>query len=71
MQSFILVECINRSRYNHGQEGQSPDVASKAKTVFGVKGEVAIACLLMILVEATLVSQISRAGVIFQSYRTG
>ena len=46
------------------------------KSFFGVKGEIAIGILLTILstlpyIEATLVSQISRSGMLFANYRLG
>jgi tyrosine-specific transport protein len=71
-QSFVLVECINRARNNNGgQQDQSQGVAATAKSVFGIKGEVTIGVLLAVLIQATLVSQISRAGMMFPNYRAG
>lgn len=69
-QSFILVECITRAKYeNGGQPDQS--IAATAKSIFGTKGEVFFGALLAILIQATLVSQISRAGMMFPNYRLG
>ena len=69
-QSFVLVECINRTKYD-SNDSNPPGVAGAAKSVFGKKGEIAIGILLVILIEATLVSQISRAGMLFPNYRLG
>ncbi len=76
-QSFILVECIvnHRSEQMNREDGAWQDggggVAAIAKSAFGVKGEVFVGVLLAILIEATLVSQISRAGMMFSNYRFG
>jgi len=77
-QSFILVECIQRARARTTTAGTGtgdgdPGVAATAQSVFGMKGEVAIGILLTVLIQATLVSQISRAGMLFSSsyYRVG
>lgn len=79
-QSFALVECINRTKkYHHDQDNSSQDDASSAapgvtavvKSIYGTKGEVMVGILLAILIEATLVSQISRAGMLFSNYRLG
>ena len=69
-QAFILVECINRTKKNSCGESP-PGVAAAAKSVFGSKGEIAVGIILTILIEATLVSQISRAGMLFPNYRVG
>jgi len=69
-QSFVLVECINRTKYD-SKDATPPGVAGAANSVFGKKGEIAIGILLTILIEATLVSQISRAGMLFANYRLG
>mmetsp|Transcript_26332 Transcript_26332/g.32454 ORF Transcript_26332/g.32454 Transcript_26332/m.32454 type:complete len:622 (+) Transcript_26332:76-1941(+) len=89
-ESFILVECIERTRNDHVRDNDCGDtssgtatsmhndtnsipgvsVAAAARKVFGKTGEVVIGLLLFILIEATLVSQISRAGLMFpQKYR--
>jgi len=73
-QSFILVECIvnHRSERMVREDGDGGGgVAAIAKSAFGVKGEVFVGVLLAILIEATLVSQISRAGMMFANYRFG
>eukprot|EP00554_Chaetoceros_debilis_P008029 CAMPEP_0194078960 /NCGR_PEP_ID=MMETSP0149-20130528/5242_1 /TAXON_ID=122233 /ORGANISM="Chaetoceros debilis, Strain MM31A-1" /LENGTH=539 /DNA_ID=CAMNT_0038760317 /DNA_START=109 /DNA_END=1728 /DNA_ORIENTATION=- len=74
-QSFILVECINRTKQQQQQSVSStsspPGVAAVAKSVFGTKGEVVIGILLAVLIEATLVSQISRVGMLFPNYAIG
>ena len=67
-QSFALVECIKRSRRRSNDE---PGISAVAKSVFGSNGEVFVGCLLAILIEATLVSQISRAGMLFPNYSMG
>ena len=69
-QSFVLVECISRARFD--SEDDSPrGVAGAAKSVFGLKGEIATGILLVVLIQATLVAQISRAGMLFSNYRMG
>lgn len=67
-QSFALVECIKRSRRKSNNE---PGISAVAKSVFGPNGEVFVGCLLALLIEATLVSQISRAGMLFPNYCIG
>lgn len=71
-QSFGLVECITRGRSEADSKTDEPQgFAATAKSVFGSEGEIAISILLIILIEATLVSQISRAGMMFPNYRAG
>lgn len=81
-QSFALVECIHRTknRYNDNgdnddstvrQDELAPGVTAVVKSIYGTKGEVAVGILLTILIEATLVSQISRAGMLFSNYQLG
>lgn len=67
-QSFALVECINRAKID---SEVPPTIASISRTAFGSKGEAAIGILLTILIQATLVSQIARAGMLFFNYRLG
>ena len=61
-QSFILVECLLRTK---SKDIPQPGVAAATKSTFGVIGERMIGILLTILIEATLVSQISRAGLMY------
>lgn len=73
-QSFVLVECITRAKSDNTsaqQQDQDQSIAATAKSVFGVKGEIIFGTLLTILIQATLVSQISRAGMMFPNYRLG
>lgn len=69
-QSFVLVECINRTKYD-SEDATPLGIAGAAKSVFGKKGEIVIGILLTILFEATLVSQISRPGMLFANHRLG
>jgi len=69
-QSFVLVECISRARFD-SEDDSPPGVAGAAKSVFGLKGEITIGILLVVLLQATLVAQISRAGMLFSNYRMG
>ena len=74
-QSFILVEAIQRTRedaiiQNNKNQGLkilssqqlNPGVSTIAFNAFGKTGQLIVGILLTILIEATLVSQISRAG---------
>ena len=67
-QSFILVECLVNER-NREQDSNvsssfsaSPGVSATAFATFGKAGEQITRLLLIVLTQATLVSQISRAG---------
>jgi tyrosine-specific transport protein len=75
-QALTLVEvlCRVRNRENDTQRrAPPPGIATAAKAAFGIAGERAITLLLVVVVEATLVSQISRAGMMFNPslYRVG
>jgi len=71
LESFVVVECLLAARDTGKENGQHPGIGAAAKSVFGVKGETIVVLLLVILMEATLVSQISRAGALFPNYRMG
>ena len=76
LQSFVLVECLEYTRNeafrigannakNNEQiqpELRNPGVSTVARNMYGKNGEIFVAALLIILMEATLVSQISKAG---------
>ena len=86
-QSFVLVECIVRARkgqqysilgdnYNKEESEnileEDPGITAVARLVLGERFELLVGILLTILIEATLVSQISRAGMLFQNnYQVG
>lgn len=75
-QSFVLVECLEYTRNEALRIGanntksseqtqselKNPGVSTVARYMYGKKGEIFVAALLIILMEATLVSQISKAG---------
>ena len=77
VESFVVVECIQNTRdfssRRKGNDGSEtlPGIAAAAKSAFGTVGETIIVLLLVLLTEATLVSQISRAGALFSKYRWG
>jgi hypothetical protein len=52
----------------NGDTSSSPGITAVARKVFGRTGETIIGLLLVILIEATLVSQISRAGLMFADH---
>lgn len=89
LQNFVLVDCISNARKKTKLESEDecenmgetvdkddidhPGIAATAKSAFGRRGEYFVAALLAVLTEATLVSQISRAGSLFppSMYRIG
>ena len=70
-----LISTIDKNKIsinNEKKQNITPGVASVGRHVFGRVGEVLIGILLTIIIEATLVSQISRAGLTLfngQSYK--
>jgi hypothetical protein len=88
VESLVIVEClcvcraqalVRRQRNENGDADSVsyPGMTAAAKSAFGVIGESAVGVLLLLLLQATLVSQISRAGALFtsssisSSYRVG
>jgi tyrosine-specific transport protein len=73
VESFVVVECLLTARSISKNKEEHPGIAAAAKSAFGTIGEAAVVVLLVLLIEATLVSQISRAGALFPSsyYRLG
>jgi tyrosine-specific transport protein len=88
VESLVIVECLcvcraqARARRQSNDNGDAdsefyPGMTAAAKSAFGVIGESAVGVLLVLLLQATLVSQISRAGALFtsssisSSYRVG
>lgn len=71
LESLVVVECLIAARDTGKDNIQHPGIGAAAKSVFGVKGETIVVLLLVLLTEATLVSQISRAGSLFPNYRIG
>ncbi len=69
-QAIVVAEILCQTRRKARPE-DVPGMATAAKAAFGSVGEVAIIGLLVVVVEATLVSQISRAGAMMSSYRIG
>lgn len=70
-QSFAMVECINRVKQSGADKDEYPGITGAARLAFGRKGEIAIGFLLTFLIQAILVAQISRAGMLFSRYRLG
>lgn len=74
-QALMMVEVLCRVHRDLKKGGQStpPGVAAAARATFGKTGEYLITFLLVLVVEATLISQISRAGMMFPPslYRVG
>jgi amino acid permease len=64
-QSFVLVQALDYVRVS--KHVANPGVSVAAKATFGQAGEAIVALLLIVLTAATLVSQISRAGILFSS----
>lgn len=64
-QSFVLVQVLDDVR--DSEHVSHPGVSVAAKATFGRAGEAVVALLLVVLTAATLVSQISRAGILFSS----
>ena len=60
--SFVVVECLFNARQTQNTKSGNPGIAAAAKSAMGEMGEAAVFLLLVLLTEATLVSQISRAG---------
>ena len=72
-QSFVLVECITRAKQidTDNSNNQDQSITATAKSIFGFRGEVLSGTLLTLVIQATLVSQISRAGIMFSNYKFG
>lgn len=87
LESFIVVDCLREYHLNQvvnvDNSSLSPSspkeysgIAKVASSVFGIYGERFVSFLLVLVVEATLVSQLSRAGSLLSSsvnisYRVG
>ena len=74
--SLNVIDRSENDKYELYAGASSCGVAAAARKAFGRKGEVAAAVLLLVIVEATLVSQLSRAGSLIApmfhgSYRLG
>lgn len=73
LQSMVVVECLLRTRRQSDETSTSAGIAATARFAFGPIGESFTVALLVLLVEATLVSQLSRAGSLLfrDQYRFG
>jgi tyrosine-specific transport protein len=74
-QAWTVVEvlCAVNNLATPGGKSAPPGMAAAARATFGVTGERIVTLLLFLVVEATLVSQISRAGMMLSTslYRMG
>lgn len=87
LESFIVVDCLREHHLNQVVKADNSSLSSSSPTeysgiakvassVFGIYGERFVSFLLVLVVEATLVSQLSRAGSLLSSsvnvsYRVG
>jgi len=70
MESMIVAECLLLCK-REKESPSNPGISAAAFAAFGSIGKKMTLVLLVLLMEATLVSQISRAGSFFPSYRIG
>jgi len=76
VQSYVVIDCLQWTKRKREpstttttaiaeNRRSSPGISAAAQSAFGDRRKTAIALLLVVLTEATLVSQIARAGILF------